>query len=360
MSTKIFEQYSQQFKDYKEKPFGRVITEEELIKRCDALWPYKNPLGFTDPEVENRIMTGAVELHAHGSPAAWQSEGRANFYDTAVSVSEAKYSAIVFKDQDCPSYSMAGAVQQAINDRAKILASQEIEFTPAKIFGSLVLDKASGGMNTQAVSKALMYDGFCKEIFLPCQDSALQCALFGDEDKGIFVSDLRGTLTPEMIKILDMMAEHNDNCKGDTVALATCHVSNEEKYDISKYVHDRGMNVPIVHDHVTQEMTQLLTEEALQLIDLGTYVEICANSTVPWTSMQNWIVAYDYNMNMTKELLKARGPEHIILITDSGLSGYYETEGMRMLIRGLLKNGVSESDVHHMAAIAPAKAIGLL
>ena len=119
------------------------------------------------------------------------------------------------------------------------------------------------------------------------------------------------------------------------------------------------MKVPIVHDHITQEMTQLTTEEALELIDLGTYVEICANSTVPWTSMQNWIVAWDYNLEMTKTLLKERGPEHICLITDSGLSGYNETEGMRMLIRGLLKAGVSEEDIHYMAAIAPAAAIGI-
>ena len=163
----------------------------------------------------------------------------------------------------------------------------------------------------------------------------------------------------EMVKILDMIAEYNDNSKGDTIALATCHVFNEEKYDISKYVHDRGMKVPIVHDHITQEMTQLTTEEALQLIDLGTYVEICANSTVPWTSMMNWIVAWDYNINMTKELLKARGPEHICLITDSGLSGYTETEGMRMLIRGLLKNGVAVEDIKYMAGAAPASALGL-
>ena len=350
---------SKQLREWKEKKFGRVITEEELIMRCDPAWPYKHPLGFTDPAVEDRIMEGAVELHAHGSPAAWQSEGRANFYDTAVAVSEAKYKAIVFKDQDCPSYSMAGAIQNALNDRAKEKAKLGEEFTPSKIYGSLTLDFASGGMNLKAVEKALMYDGFCKEIFLPCQDSALLQALFGDESKGIFVSDLKGTLTPEMIKILDMIAEHNDNCKGDTVALATCHVFNEEKYDISKYVHDRGMKVPIVHDHITQEMTQLTTEEALELIDLGTYVEICANSTVPWTSMQNWIVAWDYNLEMTKTLLKERGPEHICLITDSGLSGYNETEGMRMLIRGLLKAGVSEEDIHYMAAIAPAAAIGI-
>ncbi len=351
---------SKQLQDWNQKKFGRVISEEELIKRCDPLWPYKNPLGYTDIEVENRIIEGCVELHAHGSPAAWQSEGRMNFYDTAVDVSNLKYRAIVYKDQDCPTYSMAGAIHNALAERAAEKAKLGEEFKPAEVYGSIVLDNASGGMNIKAVEKALSYDGFCKEIFLPCQDSALLQTLFGHEEKGIFVSDLKGELTPEMKKILDMIAEHNDNCKGDTVALATCHVFNEEKYDISKYVHDRGMNVPIVHDHITQEMTQLTVEEALALIDLGTYVEICSNSTVTWTSMQNWIIAYDYNINLVKTLLKERGPEYICLITDSGLSGFSETEGMRMLVRGLLKNGVSEADIHHMAAIAPAKAIGLL
>ena len=167
MSTKIFEQYSQQFKDYKEKPFGRVITEEELIKRCDALWPYKNPLGFTDPEVENRIMTGAVELHAHGSPAAWQSEGRANFYDTAVSVSEAKYSAIVFKDQDCPSYSMAGAVQQAINDRASEWSNSGHGFlglSGKHSFNSYLNDKGASWYGWAAFNKVLKENGYNNRV----------------------------------------------------------------------------------------------------------------------------------------------------------------------------------------------------
>ena len=321
---------SKQLKDWSEKKFGRVITEEELIMRTDPIWPYKHPLGYADPKDEDYCMEGAVELHAHGSPAAWQSEGRANFFDTALACSEAKYKAIVFKDQDCPSYSMAGTVQRALDFRAEEMAKRGEEFTPCKVFGSITLDKADGGLNVAGVQKALMYDGFCKEVFLPCQDSALQQALFGDDTKGIYVSDLKGTLVPEMVKILDMIAEYNDNSKGDTIALATCHVFNEEKYDISKYVHDRGMKVPIVHD-----------------------------STVPWTSMMNWIVAWDYNINMTKELLKARGPEHICLITDSGLSGYTETEGMRMLIRGLLKNGVAVEDIKYMAGAAPASALGL-
>ena len=75
---------------------------------------------------------------------------------------------------------MAGAIQNALNDRAKEKAKLGEEFTPSKIYGSLTLDFASGGMNLKAVEKALMYDGFCKEIFLPCQDSALLQALFGE------------------------------------------------------------------------------------------------------------------------------------------------------------------------------------
>ncbi|HJA70165.1 MAG TPA: hypothetical protein IAA07_01120 [Candidatus Lachnoclostridium stercoravium] len=352
---------SKQIAEWKEKKFGRVITEEELIKRTHPAWPYmpySDRGRYVSPEEIDRVLEGSIELHAHGSPAGWRNEGRANFFETAVSCSEAKMRAVVFKDQDCPTCSMAGAVQKGLNMLAEEKAKNGEEFTPIQVYGGVTLDYSIGGMNLHAVEKALGY-GTCKEVWLPCFDSAHLQEVLGDETKGIRVSDMSGTLTKEMIGLLDILADYNNNSKGDQCCLATCHVSNEEKYDISKYVKDRGMKVPIVHDHVTQELTLTTVEEALELIDQGTYVEICSNSVVPWNNMASWIVSFDYCVDLVKTLIKERGPEHIVLITDSGVPYFYEVDALRSLIKVLMQKGVSEADLNVMCKEAPAALIGL-
>ena len=60
------------------------------------------------------------------------------------------------------------------------------------------------------------------------------------DDPGIRVSDCAGTLTPEMIEILEIMAEYNDNAAGERVVLSACHVSNEEKFDILDYINRKN------------------------------------------------------------------------------------------------------------------------
>ena len=352
---------SKQIAEWKEKKFGRVMTEEELIMRADPVWPYLHykPGPYIEPSRIDECMKGAVELHTHGAPTAWL-EGRANYFDTSLDCSRAGMKAVVFKDQDCPTVAMAGVAQRGLDAYCEERAKQGEEINPISVYGGVVLDNSIGGMNLHAVEKALSFNGNrCKEIWLPCWDSAHLQEIFGDETKGIRVSDMRGTLTDDMIKLLDILAQYNDNSEGNTCALATCHVSNEEKYDITKYVHDKGMKVPVVHDHITQEMTLNTPEEAIELIKLGSYVEICSNSVVPWVAMTNWIVTYDYCVNLVKTLVKECGPEKICLITDAGLPDFNEVPALRALISVLLKNGISDEDVKYMAGIAPSTAIGI-
>ena len=60
---------------------------------------------------------------------------------------------------------------------------------------------------------------------------------------GIRVSDCKGTLTQEMMDVLDIMAEYNDNARGERVVLSACHVSNEE----NELVMNGGVN-PVTGD----------------------------------------------------------------------------------------------------------------
>jgi len=205
------------------------------------------------------------------------------------------------------------------------------------------------------VKTALDY-GRCKEIWLPSLDAKHQREAMGVEG-GISVTDGKDKLTEEMKNILDMMADYNDNSKGERVALSTCHVSNEEKVAVLKYVRKKKMDIDVIFDHVTQEMTILNPAEAKEIIDLGGYLEFAECSCVPWAGMQDWIIAFDYSFALIKELLKEKGPRHLVLNTDAGQPGNNPVAGWRMFIKTLLAQGVSKTDINIMAKEVPAELI---
>ena len=56
--------------DWAKKPFGRVITEEELRRRTHPAWPYNyfDPGLPVDPEKVDEILKGCIDVHIHGAP----------------------------------------------------------------------------------------------------------------------------------------------------------------------------------------------------------------------------------------------------------------------------------------------------
>ncbi|WP_042330955.1 hypothetical protein [Desulfosporosinus orientis] len=74
--------------------------------------------------------------------------------------------------------------------------------------------------------------------------------------------------------------------------------------------------------------------------------------------MTNWIINYDYSFELINYIIKERGPEHIVLTTDSGQLGNEEVDGIKLFIQTLIKKGVSEADINVMLKETPAMLIG--
>ena len=183
-------------------------------------------------------------------------------------------------------------------------AREGIEFTPVEVYGGITLNYTVGGMNAHAVKVALATAAARRYGCLPRRHAPeAGPGPPGGWEKGI--CETKGgigsseDLTNEMIEVLDVMADFNNNTKGDVTVLSACHVSNEEKVAILKYIKKKGMNVKVLLDHVTQEMTILTPSEAKEMIDLGGYLEF-AGVLHPWPGMADWIVAYDYSFNLLK------------------------------------------------------------
>ncbi|HAA90057.1 MAG: Uncharacterized protein XD63_1296 [Thermoanaerobacterales bacterium 50_218] len=344
--------------EWKTKKFGRVITEEELQRRTSEVWPYKyfNPGRPVEPSKVDEIMKGIIDTHIHGAPMGAWLAGRPPMTATCIKASEAGIRALVFKDHNCWTHHAATVIAELLEELKKEKEAQGKEFTPVEVYGGVTLNYSVGGLNPKMVQTALGY-GRCKEIWLPSLDAWHQRAAMGLEG-GIYVADGED-LVPEMIEILEILADYNNNTKGERCALAACHVSNEEKVAILKYIKKKGMDVDVIIDHCTQELTIVTPEEAKEMIDLGAYLQFCECSCIPWPGMQDWVVAFDYSMNLIKELIKEKGPDHLVLATDAGQPGNEPVTGWWHFLRILMSQGVDEADINVMAKEVPAKLIGL-
>lgn len=81
---------SSQYEDWNSKRFGRVITEDELSKRSDPMWPYKyfNPGTPVSKEKVNELVKGGIDVHLHGAPSSGWLPGRPTLVETAIRASE--------------------------------------------------------------------------------------------------------------------------------------------------------------------------------------------------------------------------------------------------------------------------------
>ncbi len=291
----------------------------------------------------------------HGAPLGAWLAGRPTMVETSIEASEAGMRALVFKDHNTLTANCAEIIADFLGRMAADRAREGRPFTPVEVYGGLTLNETVGGMNLKAVKTCLGYDR-CRTIWLPSVDSRHQRQAMGATG-GIEVTTGADELTGEMKAILDILAEHNGGGQRRRVSLSTCHVSNEEKAAVLRYVKKRGMDIPVLLDHVTQELTILSPDEAREMIDLGGYLEFAECSCVPWPGMQDWIIAFDYSFALIKELIHDRGPDHLVLITDAGQPGNKPVPGWRSFLRTLLAQGVSAADVATMAREVPARVL---
>ena len=349
---------SSQYEDWNSKRFGRVITEDELSKRSDPMWPYKyfNPGTPVSKEKVNELVKGGIDVHLHGAPSSGWLPGRPTLVETAIRASEMEMQALVFKDLNGKVNNCAIIIQDMLDRMAQERAKQGIAFHPVTLFGGIVLNYPVGGINPAAVKSALEY-GRCKMVWLPSSDAAHQYRL-GGRSGGISVSDGKGNLTKEMMEVIDLLAAYNDNTEGERVCLSCSHVSNAEKFDILHYVRKHDLDVDVCIDHCTQELTLVTPEEAKEMIDLGAYLEFASASCVPWPGMQDWVIAFQYSFDLIKELICEKGPDHLLIISDAGQPGNEHEGSIKNFVKTLLSQGISEENINKMFKENPRRILG--
>ena len=286
------------------------------------------------------LLKGAIDMHAHTAPALFPRP-----YDDADLAEHAvRYGmrGFVLKDHDMSTTGRAYYIDRM--------------FPEVQPFGAVVLNRSVGGLNPYVVESAIHYGA--KVIWMPSNHSKWHAEYYDMPDypalgrrqpqlvgEGVTVLDADGHLKPEVLTIVELVAQHD-------VALATGHLSLPEIRKLQDAVLEHG-EVKFLVTHANWALCKLDLDAQRDLLAKGAYLEYVASSCVSLDFMDqdvaelaSWINEFD--------------GEQLVFGSDLGqLGGPMHPEGMRMLIASLLAQGVKYEALEKMTKANPALLLGL-
>lgn len=283
------------------------------------------------------LLEGAIDMHIHSAPDVYPRI--LNDVELALQAREMGMRAILVKNHFVETAS-----------RAQV-ASEVADFA---VFGGIALNLTVGGLNPHAVDVALKLGA--KVVWMPTLHAqkfienkshvANLAAQLGEDIQGIYILKPNGDLKDEVYPILDLIAKWD-------VVLATGHITIQEAMALVQAAASRGVR-KIVVTHPCASFVDYSVDDMKAILDAGaTYLEHVYNDTTRQ-------VAHPIKVADLYNAIKAIGPQHCIMSTDSGQwLNPVPTQQMGIYITDMLKLGLSERDIRVMVADNPARALGI-
>lgn len=283
-------------------------------------------------------VSGAIDLHCHPYPDL--------FPRLADDVDVAKYAqgqglrAVMIKCHHENSVSRAYLTQKIVPD--------------LQLFGGVVLNSYVGGINPAAVEAALRLGG--KEVWMPTVDAAYHAEMHGGTGTydsqasgqasrpGISAVDQEGDLRPEVIEVLDLIAQHN-------AILGTCHLSPKEIALLVTTARERGVQ-KILITHPFFKVPNLDIDTLQFLASQGAYAEFGYCTVSP---MWNYAT-----LKKVADAIQILGSGSCVLVSDAGQRhNPMPAEALRLFAQGIFESGVPEKDIYRMIRDNPAELLDL-
>jgi hypothetical protein len=294
---------------------------------------------FPPPPPKVSPAAGVIDMHTHTHPDVF---GR-NIDDVDLArIAKAR--------------GMRGIVlKNHISETASRAALAMKEVPGIEIFGGIVLNKAVGGINPDAVEwMHRIYGGRGKIVWLPTFESDKHVKTFGKPDaKGIVVAP-GGKVTPEMEAILKIIAREN-------LLLATGHVHAEEVVAVVKRGQELGVKNMIV-THGFTSVPGLSMDQAKQVVAMGAVIEVCflqfqAGPNAPLPFLTHW---KQINAKNVAQAVKEVGAKGLVVSSDLGQSAnMVHPDGIEAAIAAMKAEGISDADIDIMMRKNPARLLGL-
>ena len=283
-------------------------------------------------------LKGAIDLHLHTYPDLFPR--LVDDIELAKFAAQSEMRAVVIKSHIESSVSRAYLSQQVVPE--------------VQVFGGIVLNTYVGGINPAAVDTCLKLGG--KIVWMPTIDSAYHALKHGGTGRydtqeggrvfsdGISVIDDNDRLLPEVIDVIDIVAEYG-------AALATSHLSPKEIKILVPEALKRGVDKTII-THPYFKVPSLELEDVIELGKMGAMPEFEYCGMSP---------AWQYQSpERVVETIKAVGAERCLLVSDSGQRHNPPgPEALRVLAQTLFEKGIPLDDVVGMIVDNPARILDL-
>ena len=269
-------------------------------------------------------LAGAIDFHVHSGP---DSRPRSvTDLEVARMVRRAGLRGIVLKNH----FTMTA-------DRAA-LAMAQVE--GLEIFGGVVLNRAVGGLNAEAVRQMVQFEGGRgRVVWLPTFDAEYYVTAQGES--GPFVSVTRdGAPVPELAEIFTLVAEHD-------LVLAMGHSSPEEVLVLISEARRHGVEQILVTHVFSQNPSRA---QMRRMADAGALLEI------------DWYAAYLGNQTVAGYVsaIQEIGAEHFLMSSDLGqATSPSHVDGLRAYVTALRGAGITDDQIDLMLRRNPARLLGL-
>jgi uncharacterized protein DUF6282 len=295
--------------------------------------------GFPPPPPKVSPAVGVIDMHVHSHPDVF---GRnMDDIDVAQLAKARGMRGILLKNHVSETASRAALVMKVVPG--------------IEVWGGIVLNKAVGGINPDAVEwMHRVYGGRGKVVWLPTFESDKHVKTLSKPDARGLVVAPGGQVTPEMEAILKIIAREN-------LLLATGHVHPEEVIAVVR----RGRELGVKNILVTHGLTNvpgLSMAQAKQVVDMGAVIEVCflqfrAGPSAPLAFLTHWT---QVNAKNVAQAVKTLGAQGLVISSDLGQSANMtHPDGIEVAIGEMKKEGISDADIDVMMRKNPARLLGL-
>ncbi len=295
--------------------------------------------GFPPPPPKVSPAVGVIDMHVHSHPDVF---GRnMDDIDVAQLAKARGMRGILLKNHVSETASRAALVMKVVPG--------------IEVWGGIVLNKAVGGINPDAVEwMHRVYGGRGKVVWLPTFESDKHVKTLSKPDARGLVVAPGGQVTPEMEAILKIIAREN-------LLLATGHVHPEEVIAVVR----RGRELGVKNILVTHGLTNvpgLTMAQAKQVVDMGAVIEVCflqfrAGPNAPLAFLTHWT---QVNAKNVAQAVKTLGAQGLVISSDLGQSANMtHPDGIEVAIGEMKKEGISDADIDIMMRKNPARLLGL-
>jgi hypothetical protein len=268
-----------------------------------------------DRAIVSDVMIGAIDTHVHTMPAHY-TPGKMDDLELA---------------KDAAKAGMTGYVSKSAEMSTVAHTMLAMRVVPGiRIYSSIVLNSAVGGINPEAVRVALALGA--RVVWLPTTSAETHRGRPGARPPMVPVVDESGHLVPVLYEVMDLVKQAN-------AILATGDVSAENARKIAQEARAQGLQKVVV-THPETGIVSMPLDYQMELARLGCYIEHCYAS---------WANDRDVTAATVAHNIRAAGTSASMLATDYGKAHLPSpVEGLRAAVASMLAEGFSTTEVRQM------------